>query len=114
MLIIHFYPKMKQPNAICVDVSTLLACIWGLMDDNARRLYNCTFNLSVIQNLMEDVFCVVVVNKVPLPQEYGNRAKILYPVLTACVRFEYMSTFSSSISIYLEGTSLLIVEENHQ
>jgi hypothetical protein len=112
MLIIHFYPEMNQPNAICVDVSILLGCIWSVMDDNVRRLYDCTFNLSVIQKLIEDVFCLVVVNKVPLPQEYDTRARILYPVLTQSVRFEYMFTFSSTVSIYLDGTSLLIVEEN--
>lgn len=102
---------MTQPKAICVDVSQLLVGIWCELDDNARRLYDCTFNLAVIQSLFEEVFCVVVSNKIPLPQRYIQQSSALYTALTSCVWFEYMSTFSSTVSIYLDGTYILIVEE---
>jgi hypothetical protein len=67
-----------KPKAICVDVSHLLKEIWIRADDTDVLTLNIespVFILAIIQALFEDVFCLVVKNKIPLNEKHFPRPK---------------------------------------
>ncbi len=108
---------MMKPKAICVDVSHLLKEIWIRADDTDVLTLNIespVFILAIIQALFEDVFCLVVKNKIPLNEKHIPLIKDLYLDFTKCVQFNFMSSFSPIVSVHLSGTNVLVEEEIDQ